>query len=427
MKGKEKLINQKMISSYHLSHGLFFKRLSNSTVPQFHNSTSLNDLRFTIPDSRINPVENTPKALFLATVDSHIYYFHLPFMKLLRLKGYEVEVAASPIYGFKERIEREGFTFHPISFSRNPLHPTNTIAFFQLFRLLKKNKYQLVHTHTPVASFLGRFAAKLAGVPAVLYTAHGFHFFDGAPRKNWMLYYTAEKIVAKWTDALLVMNQEDFENGKKLGFIPGESLFFVHGVGVDIKRYSQAQEGKDIRVELGIHNDAVVMTCVAEFIPRKNHEFLLNAWENIVKIDKHLHLLLVGDGTLLKNYQNRDFLNVHFLGKRLDVPEILKASDIITLTSIHEGLPRCIMEAMAAGKPVVATDIRGSRDLVKDGVNGFLVKLGDVQGLVDSILKLANDEGLRDRMGKKGRELIEDYSLENVLEEMAEIYDKFLE
>jgi len=431
MKGKEKLINQKMISSYHLSHGLFFKRLSNSTVPQFHNSTSLNDSPLTIPESRINPVENTPKVLFLATVDSHLYYFHLPFMKLLRLKGYKVEVAASPIYVFKERIEREGFTFHPISFSRNPLHPTNTIAFFQLFRLLKKNKYQLVHTHTPVASFLGRVAAKLAGVSAVLYTAHGFHFFDGAPRKNWMLYYTAEKIVAKWTDALLVMNQEDFENGKKLGFIPGESLFFVHGVGVDIKRYSQAQGGKDIRAELGIHNDAVVITCVAEFNENKNHDFLMKAWTEINKQRLNVKLLLVGEGELSEfikgEVKKKSLTDVFFVGKREDIPQILNGSDIGLLVSKREGLPRCIMEAMTAGKPVVATDIRGNRDLVKDGVNGFLVKLGDVQGLVDSILKLANDKNLRDQMGKKGRELIEDYSLENVLEEMAEIYDKFLE
>lgn len=107
---------------------------------------------------------------------------------------------------------------------------------------MKKNKYQLIHTHTPVASFLGRFAAKLAGVPSVLYTAHGFHFFDGAPKKNWLLYYTAERLAARFTDALLVMNQEDFENGKKLGFIPEESLFLVHGVGVDIEKYYQVQK-----------------------------------------------------------------------------------------------------------------------------------------------------------------------------------------
>ena len=133
MKGKEKLINQKMISSYHLSHGLFFKRLSNSTVPQFHNSTSLNDSPLTIPESRINPVENTPKVLFLATVDSHLYYFHLPFMKLLRLKGYKVEVAASPIYVFKERIEREGLLFIPFPFQETLFTRRIPSLFFNSF------------------------------------------------------------------------------------------------------------------------------------------------------------------------------------------------------------------------------------------------------------------------------------------------------
>jgi glycosyltransferase involved in cell wall biosynthesis len=349
-------------------------------------------------------------------------------MKHLRMKGYDVEAAAAPIYGFKKNIEEEDFVFHSIPFSRNPFHPMNFVAFFKLFRLLKKNNYRLIHTHTPVASFFGRFAAKLAGVPSVLYTAHGFHFFDGAPKKNWLLYYTAERLVARYTDALLVMNQEDFENGKKLGFVPGESLFLVHGVGVDVEKFSQVQEDKEIREELNISNDAVVVTCIAEFIKRKNHDFLLNAWMILLENENNrsLHLILVGDGILFENFKSKNLKNVHFLGRRSDVPSILNSSDIVTLTSIHEGLPRCIMEAMAAGKPVVATDIRGNRDLVKDGVNGYLVKLGDVEGLDNSIIKLANDEVLRKRMGEKGQEIIEAYSLENVLVEMEEIYDKFL-
>ncbi|NLJ49717.1 MAG: glycosyltransferase family 4 protein [Candidatus Atribacteria bacterium] len=366
--------------------------------------------------------------LFLATVNSHLYYFHIPFMKLLNLKGYDVEAAAAPVCGFKGKIEREGFVFHPISFSRNPLHPQNVIAFFQLYRLMKKNKYQLIHTHTPVASFLGRFAAKLAGVPSVLYTAHGFHFFDGAPKKNWLLYYTAERLAARFTDALLVMNQEDFENGKKLGFIPEESLFLVHGVGVDIEKYSQVQKDDAIRDELGISRDEIIVTCIAEFIKRKNHVFLLNTWMKLLenKNNRSLHLILVGDGNLFKSFKSKNLKNVYFLGRRSDVSSILNSSDIVTLTSIHEGLPRCIMEAMAAGKPVVATDIRGNRDLVEDGVNGYLVKLGDVEGLANSIIKLAEDDDLRKQMGKKGQEIIEAYSLENVLVEMTEIYDRFL-
>lgn len=373
-------------------------------------------------------MKDSKSIVFLATVNSHIYHFHIPFMKHLRMKGYDVEAAAAPIYGFKKNIEEEDFVFHSIPFSRNPFHPMNFVAFFKLFRLLKKNNYRLIHTHTPVASFFGRFAAKLAGVPSVLYTAHGFHFFDGAPKKNWLLYYTAERLVARYTDALLVMNQEDFENGKKLGFVPGESLFLVHGVGVDVEKFSQVQEDKEIREELNISNDAVVVTCIAEFIKRKNHDFLLNAWMILLENENNrsLHLILVGDGILFENFKSKNLKNVHFLGRRSDVPSILNSSDIVTLTSIHEGLPRCIMEAMAAGKPVVATDIRGNRDLVKDGVNGYLVKLGDVEGLDNSIIKLANDEVLRKRMGEKGQEIIEAYSLENVLVEMEEIYDKFL-
>ncbi|NLJ50078.1 MAG: glycosyltransferase family 4 protein [Candidatus Atribacteria bacterium] len=380
---------------------------------------------------RKDSIKEIHKILFLATVDTHLCYFHIPFMKLLKLKGYDVEAAAAPVDGFKEKKEKEGFVFHSIPFSRNPLHPKNIGAFFRLLQLLKKNKYLLIHTHTPVASFLGRFAAKLAGIPSVLYTAHGFHFFEGAPRKNWLLYYTAEKIVAKWTDALLVMNQEDFENGKKLGFVPGKSLFLVHGVGVDIKRYSQVHEGSTIRDELGISNDSVVITCIAEFNQNKNHDFIIQAWPEIKKKKMNTNLILVGDGELLETMKEKitssGISSVFFLGKREDIPQILSGSDIGLLVSKREGLPRCIMETMAAGKPVVATDIRGNRDLVEDGVNGYLVKLGDIEDLTHSIIKLAEDVDLRKQMGKKGREMIEAYSLENVLEEMSEIYDKFLE
>jgi glycosyltransferase involved in cell wall biosynthesis len=375
-------------------------------------------------------LKDSKSIVFLATVNSHIYHFHIPFMKHLRMKGYDVEAAAAPIYGFKKNIEEEDFVFHSIPFSRNPFHPMNFVAFFKLFRLLKKNNYRLIHTHTPVASFFGRFAAKLAGVPSVLYTAHGFHFFDGAPKKNWLLYYTAERLVARYTDALLVMNQEDFENGKKLGFVPGESLFLVHGVGVDVEKFSQVQEDKEIREELNISNDAVVVTCIAEFNQNKNHDFLLDAWYEISKRKKNIKLFLVGDGDLVKEMREKVKYNkessVFFLGKREDIPRILKESDINVLVSKREGLPRSIMEAMASGKPVIATDIRGNRDLIHDGVNGYLVKLGDVEGLANSIIKLAEDDDLRKQMGKKAQEIIKAYSLENVLVEMAEIYDKFL-
>ncbi|WP_427365253.1 glycosyltransferase family 4 protein [Candidatus Caldatribacterium saccharofermentans] len=368
------------------------------------------------------------RILFLATVDSHIFYFHLPFMKLLRSLGYEVEVAAGEA-GFRERIEREGFQVHPIPFSRRPLSFSNFLSFWRLFRLLRERCYVLVHTHTPVASFLGRIAAKIARVPLVLYTAHGFHFFRGASWKAWLFWYTAEKIASFFTDALIVLNEEDFEHGKRLGFIPGENLFLVPGVGVELERFRNVNSS--LREELGIGDDEVVVTCVAEFTPTKNHSFLLAAWREVAKRFEHAHLLFVGDGELLEKtrvWAERESLpRVHFLGKREDVPAVLSASDIVVLVSKREGLPRALLEGMAAGKPLVATDVRGNRDLVEDGVNGFLVPLGDVGALVEALGRLIGSKGLRERMGEESRRKVEAYSLERVLQEMERIYRRFLE
>jgi len=365
--------------------------------------------------------------LFLATVDSHIFYFHLPFMKLLRSWGYEVEVAAGEA-GFREHIEKEGFRVYSLPFSRRPFSFCNLLAFYRLYALMKKRKYCMVHTHTPVASFLGRIAAKLARVPVVLYTAHGFHFFRGAPRKAWLLWYTAEKIASFFTDAILVMNQEDFENAQKLGFVPGKTLFLVHGVGVDVEKFGVTSSSP--RQELGIETKEVVVTCIAEFTPTKNHDFLLASWKEVVKKRNGVHLLLVGEGELLEKMKERvrweSVPGVHFLGRRSDIPQILAASDIVVLTSKREGLPRALLEGMARGLPLLATDVRGNRELVEDGVNGFLVPLGDVEALSRALEKLIDSPELREKMGRESKKKVEDYSLDRVLGEMEKVYRKFL-
>jgi hypothetical protein len=159
-------------------------------------------------------VNRKNKVLFLSTIDSHIYYFHIPFMKLLRDMGYEVEVACSNV-GFTDKIEKGGFKVYNIPFSRNSVSPSNIKAFFMLFRLMKKRECIMVHTHTPVASFLGRIAAKLSGVLHIVYTAHGFHFHEyGSKLKNFF-YYRLEKIAGKFTDVLITINKDDYKIAKE--------------------------------------------------------------------------------------------------------------------------------------------------------------------------------------------------------------------
>ncbi len=368
--------------------------------------------------------------LFLATVYTHLAAFHVPFMKMLQRWGYEVHAAASSAEGHKERVEEAGVICWEIPFARSPYSPANLDAYRCLKALLREHRFDLIHVHTPVAAFLGRYLAKKTGQGPVLYTAHGFHFYKGAPWKNWLIYYTAERLAAVWTDGLIVMNGEDYENARRMGFEPDKNLFYVHGVGVDLRSFEAPPAAYGIRRELGIEASDVVVSCVAEMNPRKNHDFLLEAWKGVAAGCSRCHLLLVGTGKL-KSYleekvKREQIPRVHFLGFRRNVPEILRESNIITLTSKHEGLPRCVMEAMAAGKPVVATDVRGSRDLVEDGRTGFLVRLGDAAGLAAALERLARDPELRTSMGAAAREKIREYSLERVLGEMSGIYGRYL-
>jgi len=375
---------------------------------------------------------NKGKVLFIATVYTHLAAFHIPFMKMLQEKGYEVHAAASSCEGRKEDVEKMGVTCWEIPFARSPYSPANFQAFLRLRALLKEHHFDLIHVHTPVAAFMGRYLAKVTQQGKVLYTAHGFHFYQGAPRHNWLIYYTAERLASRWTDGLIVMNGEDLENAQKLGFRLNENLFYVHGVGVDLKQYSNNSlyEESSIRNELGIKENEVVITCVAELIERKNHGFLLDAWGKLAEQYLNVHLLLVGKGekmgVLQRKVKDEQLPRVYFLGFRRDVSQILRETEIAILVSKHEGLPKCIMEAMAMGLPVVASNVRGNRDLVEDGQTGFLVELGDISGLAQALERLILDRELRHEMGAAGQKKIQDYSLEKVLAEMDSIYDRYL-
>lgn len=375
---------------------------------------------------------NKGKILFLATVYTHLANFHIPFIQFLQNKGYEVHAAASPDEGGKEEVEASGAKCWEIHFSRSPYSLKNLQALNELRHLFKTNRFDLIHVHTPIAAFLGRYIAKATNQGPVLYTAHGFHFYKGAPLINWFLYYPMERLASRWTDGLIVINREDFESASRLGFEQGKNLFYVPGVGVDLAQYSVLPSTeKSIRSKLDISNSDIVVTCVAEMSPNKNHKFLLEAWKGLAAAYSNCHLLLVGKGemmSVLRGKVRREKIpRVHFLGLRRDVPQILSESDIVTLTSKREGLPKSILEAMAAGKPVVATNVRGNRELVEHGKTGFLIELGDTQQLYVALKMLIENKELRTEMGESGRKKVKDYSLEKVLKKMETIYILYLD
>ncbi|MDR0169666.1 glycosyltransferase family 4 protein [Bacillus paranthracis] len=369
------------------------------------------------------------KVAFVATVYRHLEAFHIPYIKFLQEKGFEVHAYGAPDHG-KDGIVEIGVVCHEIPFSRNPMNRDNIRALKELTNSFKKEGFDLIHVHTPVASIIARIAAKKAKVPRVIYTAHGFHFFDGAPLINWMIYYPVERIMARYTDTIVTINEEDFKRAQS--FSVRDSIQFVPGVGVNTKQFILHNESEIQllkRNELKLNEKDFVILCVAELNDNKNHKQLLEAMNILRHKYENIKCLIVGMGEDYQSLQdevNQLDLNkiVKFLGFRKDIVELLAISSVVTLFSKREGLPKALLEALAAAKPIIATDVRGNRDLVIDGKNGYLVPVSDVNKTVQAFEKLIDKSVDALEMGNASLALANKYDLDTIMCQMDKIYTK---
>ena len=367
------------------------------------------------------------KVLFTATVDSHIELFHLPYLKYFKENGYEVHVATNgdnEIPYCDKKIK--------IPFDRSPFKISNLKAIKQLKKVIMEEKYDIIHTHTPMGSVVTRLAAKKARKKyhtRVIYTAHGFHFYKGAPKLYWMLFYPVEKHLSKYTDTLILINQEDY-NLAKTKFKKCKDIQYVPGVGIDESKFDikmTSKEKTELRKSLGLNNDDFVMIYPAELSKRKNQEFLIDSLNKLIKENNNIHILLPGSDSL-NNYLQTQVRNlnlennIHFLGFRKDIPQLLRISDLAISTSKQEGLPVNIMEAMYVGLPIVATDCRGNRDLIENEVNGYIINQNDSIDFYNKIELIYRDKKIRDLLSKGSQEKIKEYLLDEILEEMKKIY-----
>ena len=319
------------------------------------------------------------KVLFVATVvKTHIMEFHLPYLKALKEAGWETAVAARNDYeNPADCIIPYCDNYYNIRFNRNPFSPENIAAYRQLKKLIKSNHYDVIHCHTPVVGVLARLAAVKARKEGtrVFYTAHGFHFFTGAPAVNWLVYYPVERFLSRFTDVLFTINKEDYSRALKFH---AKETVYVPGVGIDIEKFRNTFVDRNAkRAEIGVPDGVFLILSVGELNKNKNHELIIRALNELN--DTRIHYALAGSGELL------DYLKglaaslgvegqVHFLGYRTDVARLYKAADVLVHPSLREGLPVAVMEALASGLPVIATNIRGSADLIEDGVNGISVE-----------------------------------------------------
>ncbi|MDM8200741.1 glycosyltransferase family 4 protein [Allofournierella massiliensis] len=363
------------------------------------------------------------KVIFVANTARFFVMFEQNNIRLLQSMGYEVHCASNFEHerdvDAKSILEKLNVTIHQIDIARSPFSVRNLNAYRQLKALMKQERFDLVDCHTPMGGVLARLAAKATKTAPVLYTAHGFHFYKGCPLQNRLIYETIERWLARYTDGLITINEEDYQAAKSF-HLRGKA-YKIPGVGIDVKgihdlKVDRAQK----RRELGVPEDAFVMLSVGDLIPRKNHIVALRAFAqaNI----PNSYYLLCGNGELKEMLQEESRkLNVAdrviFLGFRSDVREILHAVDLFCFPSLQEGLPVSLMEAMAAGVPCIASRIRGNVDLMEnDDLLFEAVNVGEVQQRIEQFSLHASEL-------EKNNESIVNYSAEKVTDKMREVYN----
>lgn len=360
----------------------------------------------------------------VTTVSGTINSFLVPHIDLLVRMGHSVDVAFRVTEEPRPELGRLGCRVFDLGFSRTPVDSANFGAYRKLKTLVETERYDVVHTHTPVASACVRLACRKMSHTFVMYTAHGFHFYKGAPLKNWLLYYPVEWALARCTDELLLINQEDYKLARRS--LHSKAVTYVPGVGVDLTRFAQEPMDKGaMRDAIGVPRDAFMILSIGELSHRKNHSTVIRALHELDDPDIHYVIGGVGplEGDLLRLARERGLEDrVHLLGFRRDIPDLLGASDLFAFPSYQEGLPVALMEAMACGRAVVCSDTRGNGDLVAEGIGGFLVRPDDTKAWSARISQIKASPGLRSRMGAANVAAVVPFSLEPVLDEMREVY-----
>lgn len=372
------------------------------------------------------------KILYVTTISNTVNAFLIPHIEMLIDEGHKVDVAFNVEQEVKPEIYDMGCKVHQLPFQRSPIKKDNFRAYKMLKDIINAEGYDLVHTHTPVASVVGRLASSKArkNGTKVIYTAHGFHFFFGAPFINWAVLYPIEKLLAWNTDTLITINKEDYNTAINKKFKLND-VILVNGVGINTDTFLPQTDSKKLllREQYGYDKDDFILVYVGELSFRKHQDLLINAAGNLKERIPKLKILLAGSGDLLGKYKKQieDLgvqKQVEILGFRKDIINLMNLADVAVSTSRQEGLPVNIMEAMATGLPLVVTDCRGNRDLVTDNENGYVVQIDDIEQLSSSVEKLYNSKELRKKFGEKSLGIIKKYSLENVLQEMKHVYFK---
>lgn len=380
------------------------------------------------------------KVLMVTSVASMIDQFNMPNISLLQSMGYEVHVAcnfekgstcsAEKIEELKEKLVEEKVRYFQIDFLRSVLKLSeHKRAYKQLDKIAKENRYIFMHCHSPIGGVIGRMVAHKYKVK-VIYTAHGFHFYKGAPLKNWFLYYPIEKLCSRWTDVMITINKEDYALAKKKMY--AKKVEYVPGVGMDTAKFGAGKREENrvrIRAELGIPKEARLLLSVGELNENKNHETVIQASAELSEIKAgEVYYAIVGKGEL--EGKLRELIKslklekqIFLLGFRNDIAAIYDAADIFVFPSKREGLSMALMEAMARGLPCVVSRIRGNTDLLIEGKGGCFCKADDIEGFAKKIEYLLRNFPNSICYGKYNQNRIKEFDIHIVGEKMRKIYE----
>ncbi len=383
---------------------------------------------------------NAPKALMIATVASMIDLFNMDNIAILESLGYEVHVAANFRFGnvtsqervdeFKQELLSRGIQVYDIPVPRNVASLKGILHSYRIVKgICSEHQYRIVHCHSPIGGVIARLGAKEAREKygtKVIYTAHGFHFYKGAPLKNWLIYYPIEKLCSIWTDVLITINKEDSCLAQKK--MRAKKIRYIPGIGVNLDKFQFKTGNRErVRQELGIKPNEIMLLSVGELNKNKNHAIIIEALAAIG--NKSLRYVIAGKGDLreyLENLANKLGIaeQVHLLGYRADVVELYKAADVFVHPSLREGLPISVAEAMASALPCITSKIRGSQDLIIPDKGGYLFDIKRPDQFTSAIEMLSHDPALRKAMGEYNALFMQRFSRDVVIADMENIYNQ---
>jgi len=326
----------------------------------------------------------------------------------------------------REAESLEDVRLHPVPRLVRKIRPVSDAqALAALRRVMRRERPHIVHTHSSKAGILGRLAARLEGVPAIVHTVHGFGFTPLQPAPVRALFLALERLAARWTTHVVTVSRADYRRGVELGLFGPEEATVIRS-GIRLGDYAAASGGDGIRRDLGIPGGAILVTQVGNFKPQKAPLDFVRMAVRVAAVLPQVHFLMTGEGPLRTRAETMAgeaglAERFHFTGWRDDIPAVFDATDLAVLSSRHEGLPRAVVEALAAGVPVVATAVDGTPEVLRDGVDGYVVPPADVERLAERVLRLARDTGLRRGMGRAPRNL-DEFDIDSMVRKQEDLY-----